>query len=732
MAQERSLEDRLALVSPKLLAAEVWLPTLVFLDKVELCQAVRRELSQVGDLALRAIAVGKAQQAVNWLALGFYCDHSIAREALGASGTFRSSKYGFKAKSLLDVLTALQQTGAELHLSEEVRTYLASVKALAHLATPIHHLDQTLRQFLRRNADTALKSVIARVDAIFMTGHQADHGASTEDIGFYSKEDLAEGASYIVHCMDTEIGIETKHFNKMAESKISRGIFDKLIVKACKIRRYCEAEILVDAFNYQIHTSKGKSIVSAPTPELEKSIRLGYIQENQARSRMQFERIKTIKGGVISVFDISDAFYDRMHESVVKLIELPISRYTFHLPDVPPLRALFSNDAFTAEEIIYLRDIVNTELVTWEELERFELRPGLSLLDVAKVYRLFLFIARLATRQLEPLLSHDPAIAYRSLIPVFKEGVLRGLLGWCLRPKQIDDVLGLLSWKPGSTGVFDLQYRPIIRGEDGHLLVPMHIAGMANWYRNLVHTGKIRLTDSIEQEAASRALTHALQRRCKHVRAEYETVLNGQRIEIDAVCRFGEYLFLFECKHSLLPCNVHELRTSFKHVRTGAGQLDRVSHLLSDPKVEAEFYRRLGWSVGPAEEIVTCIVSCNGMFSGLRVDGHPVRRWAELLNMIEKGVVRTVEVSVFDDGSGLDVRTENVVERNLWKAAQLDPKFLYQYLKEDSVSAMLFDAMVEHEEAYSVGDAVLSFRSYALDANAITDSIAGLSDNSSA
>ncbi|MDX8451019.1 hypothetical protein, partial [Mesorhizobium captivum] len=196
------------------------------------------------------------------------------REALATSGAFRSSKYGYKAKGLLEVLSALKRLAAELPLSEDNCRYCDSLLVLANIAPSIQRLDYSLRQFLKRNADTALKSVMARIDALFMTGHQADHTGSSEHIGFYSKEDLAEGASYIIHCIDTEVGIQNRHFNLMAESKIASGLFDKLLVKACKIRRYCEAEILVDAFNYRCDMSRRKIAVSAPTPELEKSIRL--------------------------------------------------------------------------------------------------------------------------------------------------------------------------------------------------------------------------------------------------------------------------------------------------------------------------------------------------------------------------------------------------------------------------------------------------------------------------
>jgi len=726
MAQRRDLESRLQLVAPELLATDIWMPTLMTMDRPSLSGALRRELFQIGDLTLLAITHGDTQQAVNWLALGFFCDQLVSREALATSGALRASKYRYATKPLLKTLAALEAAAVDLSLSTEVLGYFNSMKLLAKLAPAVGRMDHTLRQFLKRNADTALKSVVARMDALFMIAHEADHTGSTKDIATYPREELAEGASYIIHCIDKEIGIRDTHFGMTLETKISRGIFDKMLVKACKIRRHSDAELLVDAFNYRC-SSRGRTIVISPsTPELEKSIRLGYVQDEQARDQSRLMHAKAVEQGAPSVFAIADHFFDRLHDHVVQRLDVPISRYTFHLPDVPPVRALFESDAVTVEEDFYLREIVDTERVTWEELKRFEYRPGLTLLEFSKVHRLFLFIARLAMRQLAPLLKDDPILAYRSLVPVFKEKELKRLIGWCVKEEHVNDLLDFLSWKPGTSGVYDLQYKPILRGND-YYLVPLHITGMTNWYRNLARSGKYRLIDSLDTDAAERAVAADLREAgCNHVREGYETVLNGQRIEIDVVCRFGNLLFLFECKHPVLPCNVHELRTSYKHMRTGAKQLGRMKDLLSDSAVEKELYRRLGWQCGPSEEIVTCIVSGNGMFSGLRVDGHPVRRLPELSNMVRTGVIRTMSASVDSNDDGPTVHTGDLVERNLWNGATLTPAFLYQYLTEDRLSGLLFDGMVEYEQTYSLGEWELSFVSYALDAQTVADAIARL------
>jgi len=185
----------------------------------------------------------------------------------------------------------------------------------------------------------------------------------------------------------------------------------------------------------------------------------------------------------------------------------------------------------------------------------------------------------------------------------------------------------------------DLQYRPILRGQQD-CLTPLNTAGAINWYRNPgLHATQARYGFGGRGGGRREPLRPRYSGVSPHVRKGFQTTLNGRKIEIDVLARFGNYLFVFECKHSLLPCTLHELRTSYDHIKKAASQLTTVKELLAQKEVEAELYRRLGWALTPASAIITCIVSCNGMFPGLAIGGHPVRRWAELQNVIESGVI---------------------------------------------------------------------------------------------
>ncbi len=484
MAKDRDLKKRLAVVAPALLEKDDWLQPLLFMDPGELAGRLAKELFQVGELALGAIQSGHIRAAVNWISLGLYCDQTATRASLGDAGTFRASKYQYRTNYLFETLSGVNRAAPELSVTPEILGYLDSVAALAKLAPAVGDIDRSVRTFLKRNSQVCLKSILVRIDSLFMVRHQGDHIGSTEAISTYPVEELAEGASYLVHCIEEEIGVKGTHFRNIPEAKIAKGVFDKLIIKACKIRRYAEAEILIDAFEYRCTKSGRDTIIRAPFPEFEKSIRLGYIQNQQAHDQSRLMRDLAIRKGAVSIYAVADQFFDRLHETVVKRVENPVTRYTFQLPNVPPIRNMFSTDEITVEEDIYLREVGNFELVSQEEVKNFKFCNGLTLLDLSKVHRLFMFLSRLAMRQLAPMLEDEPVLAFRSLVPIFKEDVLKGLLEWCVKPKQVEPILEFLSHRSGMGGVYDMQYRPLVYA-DKHYMVPLHIAGMTNWYRNV-------------------------------------------------------------------------------------------------------------------------------------------------------------------------------------------------------------------------------------------------------
>jgi hypothetical protein len=716
------LIDDIHLAHPALSESADWFPHLEKGKDGGEFAGLRNRVRQLVELAGTEIIRGNGAKAANYVGLATVVDATKAREYLGSSGILRASRYNFDIRGPVEVVERLLKKAAPLSMPRPFVQYLTSVMLLLKAGKEVARLNKSLEGFFVRNQDTALKSVIAFADALFMIEHEGHPSISSAELAGYTKEELAEAASYILHVFDRCVGIRDDQFNYMGETGISRGLYSKLLIKAAKIRAYCESEILLDAFHYECERRGQTLRIVPPSPELEKSIRLGYAMTEQAGQPSIIARIRAIREGEVSILSVADAIYKRSAADVVVLKREPISRYAFGFPDVPQFRGLFNHDGFTIEERLYLHEVLSTELVTWDELKEFQFEGGVTFEGMLKVHRLFKFLARIASNHLRPRLETESELVYRSLVPVFAKHKLQELLSWCVGKDEAEAILRLMSFATGSSGIVDIQYRSILDGGN-YYLVPLHIAGSSNWYRNFAHTERRRVIENVEEDGAIKELASCLRVASPMIRIEYETKLGGQRFEIDLICRFGEFLFIFECKHSLLPCNVFELRTSYKHMKTGTSQLSKIASILSDKKMELELYRRLGWKVGPAKEIVTCIVSCNGMFPGLRLDGHPIRRLRELINMIETGCVRFIQASVSQDERGLDVTTNDVAEYHLWKSPALRPEFLHEYVAHDLLQRPMFDSMVELDRSFDLDGWQLEFQSYALDLNRVLEAL---------
>ncbi|WP_342240853.1 hypothetical protein [Inquilinus sp. OTU3971] len=717
-------ENRLAAILqrlPGLLDRKAWLATALGAQGV----LHRGDVADVVNAAHEALKVGARQDATSWIALGLRWHPDRTLDEIRRRGTFRCSKYKFQTKELRPVADALISHAIDLSLTLDAVAYLRSVSILLRLGAAVRRLDTSLRGFVVRRSDLVLKTVVVLLDSLFMRRHEADHSLSSEDWQYHSIEALAEGGSLIIHRFDEEVGIEDHHFVLIDEAGLEAGLYHKLLAKACKIRKYMDAEVLTDAFDYRV-TLRGTTVrVEPPFPEFELSIRLGYIQNTLAGWNRGMLRAEAMNHGHPSLDQITSQFYEEFSDKVVMIAEIPIRRYIFRFPDVAIFRSLFNHDGLLVEEIIYIKEILDNELVTQNELGKFKLNGLLSIFDLIKIYRIFGFVSRILSKHFLSIIDKDSALVYRSLVPVYRSAELRRVLEWCLPNEAIDVALDMLSWTSGSSEMMDLQYRPFLKAGQ-HFLVPLFITGTANWYRNLAHTQRQRLVKEADEEAASRALEVRFSGVSKHVKMGFEATFRGKTFEIDLLARFGGYLFVFECKHSLTPCSPHELRTSYDHVKKAGSQLSRIKGLLTQPEVEAEVYCRLGWDLPPATEIITCIVSCNGMFPGLDVEGHPVRRLPELQNMIETGIVRVGFIGVSRPDERDIADAGGIVERSLWDGPELTPDFLRKYIRDGFLKDAVYRAMFPVEERFILDNKQLVFPSFALDMMAVRDNIEAL------
>jgi hypothetical protein len=221
-----------------------------------------------------------------------------------------------------------------------------------------------------------------------------------------------------------------------------------------------------------------------------------------------------------------------------------------------------------------------------------------------------------------------------TLSPAVNEQELHSLLSIVLPSDEIKDYIEFLS--PRFDKPVDLQYTPFWH-TGSQVYVPSNILGVSNAVRNAFSVANSRggLEDFQESEAPEigRLLTEVFS---KHTECIETRRLFG--IEVDFAALIGNVLFVFECKDSILPTNVFELRTTVDYLEKAEAQLtDRVSRLRELLSNKPQQWK--SQIVSEEVQIIPAIITRTRMFVGYSGFGYPIRPVHEICTMVKDGVV---------------------------------------------------------------------------------------------
>lgn len=642
----------------------------------------------------------RSGRATNWLALALRLNGQETVRRIRRTGILRASKYDYDGKLLATVINPLVGRRATLNISDADFDYFQSGLALFQLATAVRELQHWIIRVLRNRQDVALKTLVVVADLRFIMLEKPDRYRSADDPKFHAAEEYAEGLSLLVHLFAKYVGIRDKHFNLLDEDGISSGDYDALLISACKIRAYNEAELLIDVFSFRA-SREGNTVRIVPEDiPLEQSIRLGYIQvQIQEAVRHVFGVREHGVEGRPSLSDLVRHVFEAHENTMLPQVTHPVPRIVLHMPDAPELFRPFREDHLYAEDVIYLETTANEQYCRPDKLLGFEVTNGLSLFDVLKIQRLMNFLGGLMAERLLPLIRANAPIAHRSLLPVFETGKFRELLGKCVNDEAAAAFIRCVEYRGSDReGMFDIQYRPVIRGQR-YILVPMNILRNSNLMRNLLflHAEKSKAEDPNSRYSMQQLLYAVMKTRFLHVAESVKLKAGGQHLEVDILAVVGRTLLVIECKSAFHPCNVHELRTSYDHVLKAADQLDRLKRVLQDKGVVGPLLRRLEWNNMEYDSVSGCVVTANRMFNGYTIRGNPVRQAYEMINIIQDGTITV----------GTDIL-------RVWQSDEFSPEDLLRYLAGSTTHHDLFASMEPRDVTYPLGSDEMTFSTFIL------------------
>ena len=643
-------------------------------------------------------------------------DANSAIAEIRRKGVLKSSKYGFRSSGVKKVVeSALEFIEAVDTVRRGIRAerleYLNSVHDLLVLAPDIAKLRNSLLVRLRARQKIVLKTLLVLVNRVFSIidwNEQAEENPSS--LAYWSAEDIAEAFSCILKMMREENIVPNKWINVDTNFGGSfDDVYNNLLVDAAKINAFKEAEVLIDALPYKVVAIENKLNVMSSDPAFEKSVRLGYIQSEIQRS-VRAQKLLDHLGSYQTIESVVSEAFDTGLDDLVTIKSTPLERLVFELPATQSfLYPICQEDILYSDEAPALIGMaIDDFLPATAEPREIKISEFLNVFDAKKVQRLFRFINIVYNKKLETIsdINKRRELLMRSTIMVFKHEQLLAIFSAVLSPEKAEEMIKLLTLSD-SDDYIDIQYKPLIKSNNFYIVAPM-LLGSANLSRNIVVSNNLRNKLTRNQvDPLEGHIENALIEQGFTVAKNFKFKIAGEKRETDIICWRENHLFIFECKNSYLPCNPHEMRTSYEHIKKGEEQLEIRYEWLCNHDNQKRLLKALKWDFEPTDQVHTGIITANRVFNGLNLGRHPVRQAHELTNVLLRGKVSR------SDGKQL----------SFWKQSEFSVCDLVDYLKGGSIISMQLDNLTPYKRDIKLGKSSISFHRYKMDLESTTNAL---------
>ena len=681
----------------------------------------KRLLSDLHEKTIIAVKKAKFIESLNLLIVGIMLDDTITFNEIKRKGLFRYSNY-MESKCIVQDLCVkiLSILNENQYTNQENLSYLNYVITLAPTLKTLKNLRiEILQEFRWFNSNfpgrSLIKSLIAFVDFLFIKGHYPTQQGQTDIIAGRSKEGIALSVSYLIflYCRTHEISV--KDAARVEESYVLKGRITKLVIASCYISDIKDFEIKVEHFGYAVIKTPGSLIFLAPSEAFEKSIRLGYI-----RSELQYgnDRMATgedLNDDVIAIEDLANQILTLKDVNVFKFRDDPkYYRYALELP--PALMAVIVEhfirpDSYFKHEYYYLSHAFKEQLLDFDKIRNIKIRGNLTILEFLKIQRFFILINFLFSRQLNENNRVLPQYMINSLIPSLTEDQLYDMLGMVTKKEHITNFLDIVAWEPADNKLFDIQYHPFVFIE-GFYLMSFTLFAESNTLRNLYASEYKRSNTNLMTDGTQDPLAERLKDAFQKVNLKCDSGINYKGLtDIDFIVRMDDALIIFECKQSILPTSIHDLRTSFDYIKKAEKQLNILKADFEKGSFIEHITQKTALDLTGIKELVTGIIISNRLFIG-NVFAYSVRNIHELHNFITSGIIHTQEGQF-----------------NTWRGNTFSLMDLKEYLYDNKIFQLLYDIIEPQTLEYALKPFHLKEKTYFLNIEKARASIKNLTVN---
>jgi hypothetical protein len=547
---------------------------------------------------------------------------------------------------------------AFVHLGDRVRTY----RAFNELSLTIHVRGEKARGLLAERPFPYGRTLLAFTDLAFLRQqfHFEEAGKEFKELfdEFGSAELLAEAASAVIALANEYRPLESADFTlpligiDVSEEFLSVLRYGAAISQGRQIGKQ------ISVLNYElarVHSvTRTVYRLCAPDAEREYALRLGYIRGEIGRTASPL-RVSEGSGPLISMLAATKDLLDRWPQ-LAELTdpETPRRRVRLHLPLFPKLYEMLAHTRFYEDAIREEGLGQELELPMRVAGASWPLVASLDLNTFQKAWRSLEFFALLDITAIRRYES-DPVVLHNSLMRVSREADMVELLQVVgLSPDQVRAFLDLVAADVRRLGHYDMQYRPFLRVNQSTFRIDdkeqttrpeiVHASAVvvsSNVTINIQRAHGIRIKTNAD---AFVAVAEALLKRVfKNVRANVPVKLGEDRTDVDIMILSERILYLIECKHSITATGAHELRDLWRDINHGVYQLNLAIEIL---RTRLDNYLG-GLFPGTTKakaiqlRIQPCVLCSHRVFSGLSVEGIPIRDFASLALICGDGVVAT-------------------------------------------------------------------------------------------
>ncbi len=573
-----------------------------------------------------------------------------------------------------------------------------------------HHKKRLRKRINGHSMESALhKELLAFIDMLFFLVPKNQTEQNQNSLSGFSKEDIAEGVSYLLFRFLDRIGISEKTLYFTDTHFVRSNQMEQLILLACQLNYMLEIELLIDFYDYEVVLDGNQITIRSFDDSFEKSIRLAYVK-TQLQEFLFYNKIAAETKDGLYLKEMADFVVSELGDRVIQRnYDGILSRYCFVIPteilEKIAERDAHGNAMFYVEELTEIAFFAKEMCMTVDELSQRKITEHCSLSDIVLCQRFFRFMYYIQQHIFDTLKENEIDVLLQSMVPITKRDFLLAFFSIVLNDrKKAEELFQLMEYDVKYK--FDIQYTPFLTFGD-NVIYPMSVVVHSNLLRNTIAYSYLSGNKIVNDDGGMEPLVKRCEeffQQCSygyHVFSNMRYSYAGKKGEIDLIIVSDTDVLLIECKAPLMPTSTYELRATFEQFEKASYQLDQSKAAFEDDGFRNKYFRDCLKLDGRNKKIRTCIIMGNRMFSTWSGSKHPVRYAYELDMILTHGQIHSTAGSW-----------------RIWKHETYSHEDLIDYLDQNGrFTTLMKSAMKKYSAKMNFQGKTLIYERFLLDCN---------------